>query len=59
VALASVLSACRSNGVNRKKAVIGQMGLGAAGLAICHMLMAYGVKEVYGIGLPTRSDRQT
>lgn len=49
VALASVLSACRSTGVDPKKAVIGQIGLGAAGLAICRMLMAYGVEEVYGI----------
>ncbi|MGB2992204.1 MAG: NAD-dependent malic enzyme [Paenisporosarcina sp.] len=49
VALASVLSACRSTDVDPKKAVIGQIGLGAAGLAICRMLMAYGVEEVYGI----------
>ena len=32
-----------------KKAKIGQIGLGAAGLAICRMLMAYGVEEVYGL----------
>lgn len=49
VALASVLSACRSTGVDPKNAVIGQIGLGAAGLAICRMLMAYGVENVYGI----------
>lgn len=49
VALASVLSACRATGVDPKGAVIGQIGLGAAGLAICRMLMAYGVDNVYGI----------
>ncbi len=49
VALASVLSACRATGVDPKEAVIGQIGLGAAGLAICRMLMAYGVDNVYGI----------
>lgn len=49
VALAAVLSACKATGVDPKKAVIGQIGLGAAGLAICRMLMAYGVDEVYGI----------
>jgi len=49
VALASILSACRATDVNPKRAVIGQIGLGAAGLAICRMLMAYGVEEVYGI----------
>ena len=32
-----------------KKAKIGQIGLGAAGLAICRMLMAYGVEDVYGL----------
>ncbi|QFF99765.1 NAD-dependent malic enzyme [Psychrobacillus glaciei] len=49
VALAAILSACKSTGVDVKDAVIGQIGLGAAGLAICRMLMAYGVDEVYGL----------
>ncbi|WP_391202739.1 NAD-dependent malic enzyme [Psychrobacillus sp. L4] len=49
VALAAILSACKSTGVDVKDAVIGQIGLGAAGLAICRMLMAYGVEEVYGL----------
>jgi len=49
VALAAVLSSCRSTEVDPKRAVIGQIGLGAAGLAICRMLMAYGVEDVYGI----------
>lgn len=48
VTLAAVLSACRAVNVEPEKAVIGQIGLGAAGLAICRMLMAYGVNEVYG-----------
>jgi malate dehydrogenase (oxaloacetate-decarboxylating) len=49
VALAAILSACKSTGVDVKNAVIGQVGLGAAGLAICRMLMAYGVEDVYGL----------
>lgn len=49
VALAAILSACKATGVDPKTAVIGQVGLGAAGLAICRMLMAYGVEEVYGL----------
>ncbi|MGE7978375.1 NAD-dependent malic enzyme [Psychrobacillus sp. NPDC093200] len=49
VALAAILSACRATEVNIKNAKIGQIGLGAAGLAICRMLMAYGVEEVYGL----------
>ena len=49
VALAAILSACKATGVDPKNAVIGQIGLGAAGLAICRMLMAYGVEQVYGL----------
>lgn len=35
-------------GVDLKEAKVGQIGLGAAGVAICRMFMAYGVKAVYG-----------
>lgn len=49
VALAAILSACKATNVDIKHAKIGQIGLGAAGLAICRMLMAYGVEEVYGL----------
>ncbi|MHA6258272.1 malic enzyme-like NAD(P)-binding protein [Sporosarcina sp. CAU 1771] len=49
VALASVISACRQAGVKLENSVVGQIGLGAAGLAISRMLMAYGVKEMLGV----------
>ena len=49
VTLASIISACRQAGVKLSDSVVGQVGLGAAGLAISRMLMAYGVKEVRGI----------
>lgn len=49
VTLASVISACRKAGVKLSDSVVGQVGLGAAGLAISRMLIAYGVKEVKGI----------
>lgn len=49
VTLASVISACRQAGIKLADSVVGQIGLGAAGLAISRMLMAYGVKEVRGI----------
>lgn len=49
VTLASVISACRQTNVKLSDAVVGQIGLGAAGLAISRMLMAYGVKEMRGI----------
>ncbi|OLN21737.1 NAD-dependent malic enzyme 1 [Domibacillus antri] len=48
VTLAAVISACKSTGVDLKEASVGQIGLGAAGLAICRMLMAYGAKSVLG-----------
>lgn len=49
VTLASILSACRQADVRLSDSVVGQIGLGAAGLAISRMLMEYGVKEVVGI----------
>ena len=49
VTLASVISACKQSDVELSNSVIGQIGLGAAGLAISRMLMAYGVKEMRGV----------
>ncbi len=49
VTLASVLSACKQTGVEVSDSIVGQIGLGAAGLAISRMLMTYGVKEMRGI----------
>lgn len=48
VTLAAVISACKCAGIDLKEAKIGQIGLGAAGIAICRMFMAYGVQAVYG-----------
>ncbi|MFC4409590.1 NAD-dependent malic enzyme [Chungangia koreensis] len=48
VTLAAALNACRAAGVDLKNAVVGQIGLGAAGLAISRMMMEYGVKEMWG-----------
>ena len=49
VTLASALSACKQTGVKLSESNVGQIGLGAAGLAISKMFMAYGVKEMYGV----------
>ncbi|GKV55906.1 putative NAD-dependent malic enzyme 1 [Sporosarcina sp. NCCP-2222] len=49
VTLASVLNACRQTGVDLSNSVVGQIGLGAAGLAISRMLLNYGVKEMHGV----------
>lgn len=51
VTLAAVISACRCAEVDLKEAVVGQIGLGAAGLAICRMFLAYGVQRVHGVDL--------
>lgn len=51
VTLAAVISACKQAGVSIEDSVVGQVGLGAAGLAISRMLMAYGVKEVHGVDM--------
>lgn len=55
VTLAAVITAGQNAGVNLKNAVVGQIGLGAAGLAICRMLMDYGVKQVIGADKSTKA----
>jgi len=49
VTLAAAISAAKSVHLDIKQAIVGQIGLGAAGLAICRMFLAYGVKQVWGI----------
>jgi malate dehydrogenase (oxaloacetate-decarboxylating) len=46
VALAATINACRLTGLDLGTAVVGQIGLGAAGSAIARLIMAYGVKDV-------------
>lgn len=48
VALAAALTACSRVGVDLSNSTVGQIGLGAAGLAISRMFMAYGVEELKG-----------
>ena len=48
VVLAALLTATRRVGVDIKEKVFGQIGLGAAGMGICNLLLEYGVKEVLG-----------
>ncbi|PIC64270.1 NAD-dependent malic enzyme 1 [Sporosarcina sp. P13] len=48
VALAAALTACKHVGVDLANSSVGQIGLGAAGLAISRMFMAYGVDEMKG-----------
>ena len=48
VALAALLTATRRVKVDIKDRVFGQVGLGAAGIGICSLLLDYGVKDVLG-----------
>jgi len=51
VVLASLLNATRFTGDRLQNAVIGIIGLGAAGTGIAKLLMAYGVKKIIGTDL--------
>lgn len=51
VSLAALLSATRRVGRRLRDSVVGQIGLGAAGIGISRLLMAYGVREVIGADL--------
>ncbi|MCW8877267.1 MAG: NAD-dependent malic enzyme [Kangiellaceae bacterium] len=48
VVLAALLTATKRVDVCIKEKVVGQIGLGAAGMGICNLLLDYGVKEVLG-----------
>jgi len=51
VSTAALTNACRQTGMDMKKAVIGQIGLGAAGYAIAQMLMRLTGNPVLGADL--------
>ena len=48
VVLAALLTAARHTGIDVKKCTIAQIGLGAAGMGICNLLLDYGVSKVLG-----------
>ncbi len=48
VALAAVMNACRSSGVSLREAVVGVVGLGAAGTGIATLAMLQGARRVIG-----------
>eukprot|EP00913_Durusdinium_trenchii_P005803 g5415.t1 len=51
VVLAALITASKRAGVDPRKATIGQIGLGAAGLGIVRLLSAYGVGRLLGSDL--------
>jgi len=48
VTLAAVINACKITGIDIKKATVGQIGLGAAGLVIAEMIYKFSGKPVLG-----------
>jgi malate dehydrogenase (oxaloacetate-decarboxylating) len=57
VVLASLLNAIRFSGLMLNKSVIGVIGLGAAGMGISKLLLAYGVKSVIGTDLKAEAGK--
>jgi len=55
VCTAALMNACRQTGIDMKQAVIGQIGLGAAGYAIARMLMQLTGNPVLGADLSTEA----
>jgi malate dehydrogenase (oxaloacetate-decarboxylating) len=51
VALAALINASRFSGLMVNKSVVGVIGLGAAGMGISKLLLAFGVKKVIGTDL--------
>ena len=51
VVLAALLNTTRFSGLMLSKSVVGVVGLGAAGMGISKLLLAYGVKDVIGADL--------
>jgi len=58
VTLAAILTATRRVGVCLKDKSFGQIGLGAAGMGICNLLIEYGVKEVMGTDIQESARRK-
>ena len=53
VVIAALLNAAKISGVNLQECVVGQIGLGAAGLGIAQLLIRFGVHKILGADLST------
>jgi malate dehydrogenase (oxaloacetate-decarboxylating) len=58
VALAALINACRMANLELKNAVVGQIGLGAAGSAIAHLIMKYSGNPVLGTDLNVEAQKR-
>ena len=55
VVLAALLNASKYVGMQVKNDIVGMVGLGAAGMGISKLLMAYGVRKVFGTDINARA----
>ncbi len=55
VTLAALESAVSRLGLNIRESVVGQIGLGAAGIGIARLLLAYGVRKLLGVDIDRRA----
>ena len=53
VVIAALINAAKISGVNLQECVVGQIGLGAAGLGIAQLLIRFGVHKILGADLST------
>lgn len=58
VTVAAALVACRNAGLDLKKEVVGQIGLGAAGLGIASLMVEAGAEKVLGSDLDEESQER-
>ncbi|NVJ59964.1 MAG: NADP-dependent malic enzyme [Gammaproteobacteria bacterium] len=58
VTLAALLTATRRVGMCIKDKVFGQIGLGAAGMGICSLLLEYGVRDVLGADINEKAKKK-
>lgn len=58
VVLAALLTIARELGIEVREKAFGQIGLGAAGMGICQLLLDYGVEEVMGSDIQDEAKRK-
>lgn len=58
VVLAALLTAAKHVGIDVKNSVFGQIGLGAAGMGICSLLIDFGVRDVLGCDITDEAQKK-
>ncbi len=58
VVLAALLTAAKHVGIDVKNSIFGQIGLGAAGMGICSLLIDFGVRDVLGCDITDEAQKK-